>query len=308
MAHHRRRHRRGGARLVHKVRAVHADRPRPTASRTATSRSTTAPARACNRCGRRSAAGRRATTTVRSTGARMPDVRRVGHKGADLIAPGNTPASFDAALAARCRHDRVRRPARGPRATRATAGSSSPTTTRTTSRTRRRSRRGSSTSPSRRSPTSSSTSTSSSRLRGPRASPPCAEHGLLERTLVSTMEHAQPRPLRALEPALRLGWSVPKARRDYTRVAADKSSRLPRCFAARAPFLPAAPARARAGLLRRDHGLLAARHAAARQPRARRGRRALRLDGRRRRAIAQLERMGVTGVITNDPRAVRRLR
>src|ERR1700754_4852978 len=27
-------------------------------------------------------------------------VRRVGHKGADLIVPGNTPASFDAALAA----------------------------------------------------------------------------------------------------------------------------------------------------------------------------------------------------------------
>ena len=30
----------------------------------------------------------------------MPELRRVGHKGADLIAPGNTYASFDAALAA----------------------------------------------------------------------------------------------------------------------------------------------------------------------------------------------------------------
>jgi glycerophosphoryl diester phosphodiesterase len=30
----------------------------------------------------------------------MPALRRVGHKGAELIAPGNTPASFDAALAA----------------------------------------------------------------------------------------------------------------------------------------------------------------------------------------------------------------
>lgn len=30
----------------------------------------------------------------------MPALRRVGHKGADLIAPGNTAASFDAALAA----------------------------------------------------------------------------------------------------------------------------------------------------------------------------------------------------------------
>ena len=41
-------------------------------------------------------------------------VRRVGHKGADHIAPGNTLASFDAALAAQRRHDRVRRPPRGP--------------------------------------------------------------------------------------------------------------------------------------------------------------------------------------------------
>jgi glycerophosphoryl diester phosphodiesterase len=30
----------------------------------------------------------------------MPELRRVGHKGADLIAPGNTFASFDAAVAA----------------------------------------------------------------------------------------------------------------------------------------------------------------------------------------------------------------
>src|SRR4051812_23869517 len=30
----------------------------------------------------------------------MPAVKRVGHKGADLIAPGNTLASFEAALAA----------------------------------------------------------------------------------------------------------------------------------------------------------------------------------------------------------------
>jgi glycerophosphoryl diester phosphodiesterase len=29
----------------------------------------------------------------------MPALRRIGHKGADHIAPGNTPESFDAALA-----------------------------------------------------------------------------------------------------------------------------------------------------------------------------------------------------------------
>ena len=48
----------------------------------------------------------------------VPALRRIGHKGADHIAPGNTPASFDAALAARRRHDRVRRAARGRATTR----------------------------------------------------------------------------------------------------------------------------------------------------------------------------------------------
>jgi glycerophosphoryl diester phosphodiesterase len=39
-------------------------------------------------------------------------------------------------------------------------------------------------------------------------------HGLVERTLVSTMETQSLGVLRAAEPALRLGWSVPKLRRD----------------------------------------------------------------------------------------------
>ena len=42
-------------------------------------------------------------------------MRRVGHKGADHIAPGNTFDSFAAALRARRRHDRVRRPVRASR-------------------------------------------------------------------------------------------------------------------------------------------------------------------------------------------------
>jgi glycerophosphoryl diester phosphodiesterase len=40
-------------------------------------------------------------------------------------------------------------------------------------------------------------------------------HDLLERALVSTMERSTLRALRVAEPALRLGWSVPKVRRDY---------------------------------------------------------------------------------------------
>lgn len=39
--------------------------------------------------------------------------------------------------------------------------------------------------------------------------------GLLQRTLVSTMEADSLRRLRSAEPALRLGLSVPKARRNY---------------------------------------------------------------------------------------------
>ena len=55
----------------------------------------------CPRCGahirRRGPVGRQPPDVlVRG----LPDMRRVGHKGADLIAPGNTVASFDAALAA----------------------------------------------------------------------------------------------------------------------------------------------------------------------------------------------------------------
>jgi glycerophosphoryl diester phosphodiesterase len=41
-------------------------------------------------------------------------------------------------------------------------------------------------------------------------------HGLIERSLVSsTYQHSLAR-IRAVEPGLRLGWSVPRARRDYT--------------------------------------------------------------------------------------------
>jgi len=42
------------------------------------------------------------------------------------------------------------------------------------------------------------------------------EHGLVERTLVSGMFPRGLALIRAAEPALRLGWSVPRVRRDYT--------------------------------------------------------------------------------------------
>ena len=46
------------------------------------------------------------------------------------------------------------------------------------------------------------------------------EHGLVERALVSSTFMRSLVAVRALEPRLRLGWSVPRARRDYTPVAA----------------------------------------------------------------------------------------
>ena len=41
-------------------------------------------------------------------------------------------------------------------------------------------------------------------------------HGLVERALVSSTFMRSLVAVRALEPRLRLGWSVPRARRDYT--------------------------------------------------------------------------------------------
>src|SRR5688500_12977478 len=41
-------------------------------------------------------------------------------------------------------------------------------------------------------------------------------HGLVERTLISTQYMRSLVRLRALEPRLRLGWSVPRVRKDYT--------------------------------------------------------------------------------------------
>lgn len=43
------------------------------------------------------------------------------------------------------------------------------------------------------------------------------ERDLLERAMVSTMEHSSLRRLRDLEPALPLGWTYPKVSRDWTR-------------------------------------------------------------------------------------------
>jgi glycerophosphoryl diester phosphodiesterase len=229
----------------------------------------------------------------------MPALRRIGHKGADLIAPGNTPASFDAALAAGV--DMIEfdvLPARrgdpdGPLvlahddehaegapaleaglahlASRAFADLELDVDL---------------------------------KLPGyeARVLEALREHGLIERTLVSSNWMRSLVTLRALEPGLRLGWSVPRVRRDWL-----------------ASPLTKVPAYAGLGVVRaRLPGAYARHHAAGRcdalmahwalvTPRLVRAVRraggelyAWTVDEPAR--IGRLERLGVTGVITNDPR------
>ena len=74
-----------------------------------------------------------------------------------------------------------------------------------------------------------------------------AGHGLIERAMVSTMEISSLQKLRQLEPELRLGWTFPKTRRDWTRsrwagpgVAAGVAAlrrRFPKQLARKAPEL-----------------------------------------------------------------------
>lgn len=141
----------------------------------------------------------------------MSGLTRIGHKGADLIAPGNTLASFDAALAAgvdmiefdvlserrdgtgelRLAHD-YEHIAGAPTlaeglthfASEAYAGIRLDVDL---------------------------------KLPGYEARVCAAlrEHGLAERSLISTMERGSLPLVRAAAPEIALGWSVPKARRDY---------------------------------------------------------------------------------------------
>jgi glycerophosphoryl diester phosphodiesterase len=229
----------------------------------------------------------------------MSALRRIGHKGADLIVPGNTPASFDAALAAGVdmiefdilpeRRDDPDSPlvlahdydhiAGAPPLEEGLAHLAS-------------------------SPFASVELDVDLKLHGyeARVVEALRRHGLIERTLVSTNWMRSLVVVRALEPRLRLGWSVPRVRRDWT---ASPLTRL--------------PAYAGIGYVRARLPRVYARHHAAGRcdalmahwafvtPRLVRMVRevggelyAWTVDQPER--IGRLERLGVTGVITNDPR------
>jgi glycerophosphoryl diester phosphodiesterase len=231
---------------------------------------------------------------------RATSLRRVGHKGADLIAPGNTRASFDAALAAGVdmiefdvlseRLDGSGRLLLGHdyEALRATpqltleqglehlAGAAFGDVELDVD------------------------------LKLPgyelRVLDALRDQGLAERALISSMYPASLAVLRAAEPSLRLGWSVPRVKRDYTTQALTVVPALAALSGYRA-WLPGAAARAlRAG--RCDAVMAHWRLVSARLVRAvtRAGGELYvwTVDDPAR--IARLQELGVSGVITNDPR------
>ncbi|MBS1868661.1 MAG: glycerophosphodiester phosphodiesterase [Actinobacteria bacterium] len=128
------------------------------------------------------------------------------------------------------------------------------------------------------------------------------EHGLVERSLVSSTYPQSLARIRRLEPALRLGWSVPRARRDYTQSKLYVAPALAAILVAQR-ILPGRAAEAlRAG--RCDALMVHWRLVTQRLVEAVRGARGelyvWTVDEAPR--IRALEALGVTGIITNDPR------
>lgn len=232
----------------------------------------------------------------------LPALRRVGHKGADLIAPGNTRESFDAALRAGVdmiefdvlpertdgtrtgrlilAHDHEDAAGREPLtleeglahlAGGSFAGVDLDVDLKTTGYEQD-------------------------------VADALREHGLLGRSLVSSQYMRSLVQMRAAEPALPLGWSVPRAKRDYTRSALYAvpayaalrviRRRLPgravfhlrggRCDAVMCHWRVVSPA-----LVRAVAGAGGELYVWTVDELAR---------------IRALEKLGVTGVITNDPR------
>jgi glycerophosphoryl diester phosphodiesterase len=127
-------------------------------------------------------------------------------------------------------------------------------------------------------------------------------HGLVERTIVSTLYMRSLVALRELEPGLRLGWSVPRVRRDYTSSALTAVPAWALLLRMRRRLPAVAAAHVRAG--RCDALMSHWRLVTPRLVRTLRDAGAelyvWTVDDAAR--IRALEALGVTGVITNDPR------
>ncbi len=128
------------------------------------------------------------------------------------------------------------------------------------------------------------------------------EAGLAERTLISTMEVDSLKRVRALAPEIRLGWSVPKVRRNYLAHPATRPLALLGVALARRAFPPKLARAIRAGEVEAimahwalvTPGLWASIRDAGGELYV------WTVDDAAK--IAELEAMGVTGIISNDPR------
>jgi glycerophosphoryl diester phosphodiesterase len=128
------------------------------------------------------------------------------------------------------------------------------------------------------------------------------EHDLVARTLISGMFPAGLAQIRAAEPALRLGWSVPRVRRDYT---TDMLTAIP-AFAMLTGYRATLPRRARSALREGRFDAIMAHWRVVTPALVR----AVAEGGGQlyvwtvddARMIAKLTAMGVDGIITNDPR------
>jgi glycerophosphoryl diester phosphodiesterase len=228
-------------------------------------------------------------------------LRRVGHKGADHIAPGNTTASFDAALAARVdmiEFDVLPEDHRAPETSRLVLAHDYEDVP----------------------PDALTLQEGLAHLASDafadteldvdmklpgyesRVLDALREHGLVERAIVSTLYMRSLVALRALEPRLRLGWSVPRVRRDYTSSAITAVPAWALLVRMRRRLPGIAAAHVRAG--RCDALMAHWRLVTPRLVRALHGAGGdlyvWTVDDAAR--IRALEALGVTGVITNDPR------
>jgi glycerophosphoryl diester phosphodiesterase len=226
--------------------------------------------------------------------------RRVGHKGADLIEPGNTLASFDAALhhgvdmieldvlpertdgsgELLVAHDyedvRAREPLRFEQALEHLAGERF----------------------------AALDFDIDVKIPGyeRRVIDALRRFGLLERSLLSCTYPQVLARIRAQEPALRLGLSVPRVRRDYT---TDMLTAIP-ALAILTGYRAMLPARARAGLRERRYDAIMAHWRVVTGALVRAVHEAggelyvWTVDDSAR--IARLTELGVDGIITNDPR------
>lgn len=225
-------------------------------------------------------------------------MKRVGHKGAHHIAPGNTLASFDAAL--ECGVDMIEFDVLPERGTGRLVLAHDPEDARR--------------------PDVIELAEGLTHLRSApyegieldvdlkgtgyerRVLDELRAHGLLDRTLISTMEAESLRTIRASDPSVRIGLSIPKLRRD---LLASRWTRYPTYAAAGAArrMIPLRAARAiRAG--RFDalmcHWALVTGQLARAVERAGGELYVWTVDDGPR--IEALEALGVAGVITNDPR------